>query len=111
MPRRIKSYEFNLPVFKQGDDLAYNIEQTPNLAEAFTAAAKQYEEAATMCKRMAGIAAETKQMEVDADTHMITIIVPEKDVPRFDALVKEEFIYESHLWDEEDFEDEEEYDD
>lgn len=110
MSRRIKSYEFNLPVFKQGDDLAYNIEKTPNLAEAFKTAAKQYEEAANMCKRMSGIAAEIEDLEVQADTHMIMFTVPEKDIPQFDALVKEEFLYESHLWDEEDFDDEEDDD-
>lgn len=82
----VKIYRLSLPVFKQGDDLGHQIHTQPTLKEAFLAQAECYEEAAEICKRMAGVAAEVPDLEVQADTHFIGIEGPED---RLDALARE----------------------
>lgn len=73
----MKAYELQLPVFKQGDDLHNCMSQNPgDLRAAFELQAARYDEAARMCRRMAGVASEVPCLEVDADTHMIAVNGP-----------------------------------
>jgi hypothetical protein len=86
----MKSYELNLPVFKQGDDLHHCITQNPgDLRAAFEQQACNYNEAARLCRRMAGVAAEVPDLEVYADTHHIGVDGP---VGRLESLVNEEIL-------------------
>src|SRR5262245_66688115 len=74
----MKVYELHLPVFKQGDDLAHQIESLgDDLRAAFEAQATNYDEAARLCRRMAGVAAEVPELEIEASTHMIEVGGPE----------------------------------
>ena len=69
----MKHYSLFLPVFKQGDDLAYHLNKNPDdNAKAFIGLAEQYEEAAKQCRRVAGVLAET-EAEVGADCHFIGV--------------------------------------
>lgn len=79
-------YELHLPVFKQGDDLAHHLANEETVADAFEALAGQYDAAAALCRRMAGLAREAPGLEVHADTHHIGVHGP---VERLDALVVE----------------------
>jgi hypothetical protein len=74
----IKSYELHLPVFKQGDDLAFHLKGKTKPADAFLRLAKQYEGAAEICRRVAGRLKEIPKVTVDAGTHMILIDGPEE---------------------------------
>ena len=70
-------YELNLPYFKKGDDLLHHLDATKgNIPEAFKQHAEALEYAASMCRRMASVAVEVPGIEVQADTHMITITGP-----------------------------------
>jgi len=82
----MKSYELHLPVFKQGDDLSWQIKEAEgDLPEAFKAQAEVYEEAARLCRFMSE---ETKKhpLRVEAGTHMIVVEGAEEVL---EALVKE----------------------
>lgn len=106
----MKSYELALPVYKQGDDLYRSIEDNPgNLAAAFEQQAEDYEEAARLCRRMAGVAVEVPELAIDAGNNRIGIHGPEE---RLESLVQEGVlsVYE-HGSEEEDDDEEEEDDD
>jgi hypothetical protein len=79
-------YECRLPVHKQGDDLCVFLLEEDTSADAFEALARQYEEAAVVCRRMAAVARETPGLKVDADTHHIGVKGP---VERLEAFVAE----------------------
>jgi hypothetical protein len=79
-------YDCNLPVFKQGDDLAHHLAEEETVADAFEALAVQYEEAAAHCRRMVGLVREVPEIDVDACTHHIGIKGP---AVRLDPLVEE----------------------
>ena len=100
---KTKHYQLWLPVFKQGDDLRSHLNQN-NVPEAFLGLAEQYEEAAAICRKVAGCLAEAnpKDIDVQADTHHIGITAPEK---LMSSLVADETVREDE-WEEE-FEDEE----
>jgi hypothetical protein len=107
-----KSYELSLPVFKQGDDLHHQIDQAKgNLREAFEAQAECYLEAARICKRMAGVAAEMPELRVDANTHIIFVDYEggSNTGERLDQLVREELLTVRD-WEDEDFDEEDEDD-
>lgn len=87
-----KLYNFHLPVWKQGDDLAHHLEATKTPAEAFEALAQQYEAAAAECRLMAAVAPEVPEMKVSADTHMIMIETPSS--PGIEKLVQDEVLQE-----------------
>jgi hypothetical protein len=87
----LRDYDLTLPVFKQGSDLAGHLhgregqeEHSPR--DAFEAMARQYDEAAAQCRRMAGVAAEIPELRVNADAHHIGVNGPAQ---RLDALVVE----------------------
>lgn len=106
----MKTALFLLPVFKRGDDLDYCIENNETLTDAFMDQAATYEEAASLCKRMAAVASE-HNLEVFAQTHNIEISGNEKVI---DKLIKEGVLQEceDEDFDEDDEEDDyEEYDD
>lgn len=95
-----KSYSLNLPVFKQGDDFGHHLEQTPkDIPAAFLAQAECYEEAARICKQMAGVASELPNLSVDANTHYIGIF--SDDTNRLAALAKDGLLTEDE-WEDED---------
>lgn len=98
----MKSYELHLPVFKQGSDLGHAIQQNPgDLRAAFEEQASRYDAAAQICRRMAGVAAETPDLEIQADTHYIGVSGPSD---RLDSLVREDFLSVTDYGDEEDWE-------
>lgn len=71
------TYDFHLPVFKQGDDLHHHIQRNPGAPEkALLGLAEQYEEASRLCRRVAAVVAETPGVELFADTHMIQVTGP-----------------------------------
>lgn len=83
----MKSCELNLPVFKQGDDLHHCLTRcVGDVRAAFELQAEHYEEAARMCRRMMGVAAELPDLEVEAGTHYIGVQGPAE---RLEALVQE----------------------
>lgn len=89
-PFKTAYYDFLLPVFKQGDDLAYHLSETEGaVADAFEALAAQYEGAAAKCRRMAGVAREVPELKVTADTHNIFVQGP---VERLSPLVEQELL-------------------
>lgn len=68
-----------LPVYKQGSDLNQHLEETPDDAKAFLALAARYEEAARLCRRVAGAIKESgceMDIDVEGDTHFIGISGP-----------------------------------
>ena len=87
-----KHYELYLPVFKQGDDFDYHKRNADNVAEAFKRLAKQYEEAAQICNRVAGVIAECKDKHliVDGCTHSISIQT--SDEYNFEGLVADDIL-------------------
>ena len=86
-----KIFELSLGVYKVGDDLAGHLEQANNdPKEGFMRMAKQYEEAAMICKRMAGIASESN-LKVAADCHFVSITGTDA---RLDALANEGILYD-----------------
>lgn len=93
-----KTFELNLPVFKQGDDMAHCLSQARTVKKAFEMQAENYEEAARICRKMAGIASEERKLKVDADTHIISLFGPTE---RLLALEKEGVV-RSYEWDEDD---------
>ena len=108
-----KSFELNLPVYKRGDDLANCIDQAKgNLQLAFEIQSEAYTEAARLCTRMAGAAAEMPEMRIDADTHMINVSYEGVDgsnaQKRLESLVSENVLsaWDDHEDDEEDEEEE-----
>lgn len=85
-----KTYEFFLPVFKQGDDLHGHLQANPNdHAKALIGLAEQYEAAAGLCRRVAGVVAETPGVTLDGDTHMIWVYGPAEPLA---GLVKDEVL-------------------
>lgn len=68
-------YNLWLPVFKQGDDLSHYLnENGTNGADAFLEMAKQYEDAAEICKKVADCISKSKSdITIDACTHHIGI--------------------------------------
>lgn len=91
-----KFYVLSLPVWKQGDDLAHHLRKTETPAEAFEALAQQYEAAAAECREVAAAAREVPEMQVQADTHSITIEAPES--PVLEALVEAEVLREDEAY-------------
>lgn len=74
----MKTYTLQLPYFKQGDDLNNYLEETDNnIAEAFELHSAQLESAADTLSMLAHIASEN-EMEIDADTHFISITCTDK---------------------------------
>lgn len=73
MENKTQSYTLWLPVYKQGDDLGHNLHELGDDAKAFLASAEQYEEAARICRRFAGLAMEKKVKINCADTHHISV--------------------------------------
>jgi len=72
-------YELSLPVFKQGDDLDHYLGKNPDdPAKAFLGLAEQYEDAAKICRRVAGVAMEAPKgsVTVNADSHLILVEGP-----------------------------------
>jgi hypothetical protein len=110
----IKQYEVHLPVFKQGDDMAWHLEENDNNpVKSFQGLADQYLSAAKQCNQISeflAMAGDLSDVSVDADTHCIWLSAPEKMV---EPLLKEKVISPSMFDDEDDeeFDDEEEYDD
>jgi len=77
-------------VFKQGDDLAYKIKvNNGNLAEAFRDQADAYQDASEICRKLAGVCAETPGMDVIADCHMVQIDGPPETLA---VLAKDGFV-------------------
>lgn len=95
----MKQYELDLPVFKRGDDLAHSIDVTTNFAEAFKHQSELYAEASRICKRMAGIALEHPDLDVYADTHLISLTGP---TAVLEALEKDGVVLSMDWGDEED---------
>lgn len=92
-------YDARLPCFKQGDDLAHSLRQHPDdVSAGFEAQARAYDECARLCRRLAGLAAEVPELEIQADTHMISVSGPHE---RLQALVTEGVLQPSPM-DEED---------
>jgi hypothetical protein len=85
----MKTYELHLPVFKQGDDLSLALEKTDSIQDAFVLQAEFYEKAASMCRRMASVAAEGGLTGVHAGTHHISV---EGDPERLESLAKEKLL-------------------
>jgi len=82
-------YDFCLPLFKQGDDLAQYLEifKSEGRAAAFMALAEQYENASKLCKRMASVIKEAKtEVEVCASGHTIEVGGDPKD---FEGLISD----------------------
>jgi hypothetical protein len=106
MKRKVKSYVVELPVFKQGDDLAHHLSQNGfDPIKAFAGLAEQYQFAAAQCQDIAAqfgelTKAEIKKVSVQADTHSISVEMPEKLAA---GLLKEELISLAP-WDEEEYE-------
>lgn len=92
---------FQLPVWKQGDDLDYCIENNENLSDAFMDQAAAYEEAANLCKKMAAAASEN-DFEVFAETHNIEVSGNEKVISK---LIKDGTLEEYEDYDEDNEED------
>ena len=73
--RHRKTYEFQLPYFKQGDDLGHFLREGLSPTEALLANAENLRGAAAMCeelaKRLQGIT-----VKIDADTHTIRVTGP-----------------------------------
>lgn len=98
--KMIKSYELHLPVFKRGCDLHGHIEDAKgDVAEGFRLQAETYEFAAEMCRKMAGIAKETPELQIEADTHFIGVHGPSEE--RLDILVKDGLL-DVYEWEDED---------
>lgn len=78
----MKYYTLFLPVFKQGDDLSnYLNDNGSNGSQAFSELAKQYEDAAEICKKVSDcIIKNEKLITVDAGTHHIGFSAPKKAV-------------------------------
>lgn len=90
----LTDYQLPLPVFKQGDDLRSHMETHVDDARVFLAMANQYEEAARICRRMAGVIKESgreKEIEIDGDAHMISISGPPEV---FAGLVSDKVLFE-----------------
>lgn len=99
-------YTLNLPVFKQGDDLARYLRQNPeNSPKAFADLAEQYEEAAKMCRQVASVLTESVGTEVHADTHHIGLAVS-ADSQSLLGLVQDQILTEDE--NDEELEDDEE---
>jgi hypothetical protein len=85
-------YDLFLPVFKQGDDLAQHLSESPeDPAKAFLGLAERYQDAAQICKRVASVVKEAPagSIEVQADTHMIKLYGSEE---YFGGLVQDKII-------------------
>jgi hypothetical protein len=81
-----KSYELHLPVFKPGDDLAQHLQKNPGKpSQAMVGLAEQYEAAASLCRRVAAVAAETPSVVIQGDTHTITVEGPEAALAGLEA--------------------------
>lgn len=94
-----KSYELQLPVFIQGDDLSYLLEESKSSSEAFVVQAENYEEAARVCRRMASICAEHK-MDIEADCRFIGVDGPPEVL---EALAKDKILHVNHYDEESDY--------
>ena len=73
----MKLAEIHLPYFKQGDDLHHHLVHCKSVEEALEAHAKQLEFAAAILRSVNGIVA-GQGVEMDADTHMITVSGPDE---------------------------------
>lgn len=74
----IKTYEFNLPYFKQGDDLGFFLEHEKTQAEAFRNHAGMMAYTFERLEKMADFleAHPKAEIEIDADTHCIFVTGP-----------------------------------
>ncbi len=98
-----KYYDFNLPIFKVGDDLGYQLEKSASTAEAFKNLAAQYEECVRLCRIMASVAVEVPELEVQADCHYVGVSGPEDKLkPLVDDDVLSVSPFEEYEEDEED---------
>lgn len=77
----MKTAEIHLPYFKQGDDLAYHLARTRDVAEALEAHARQMESVSESLRSVKTIIA-GQAVEIDADTHMIQIDGPDEIIDR-----------------------------
>ncbi len=70
-------YELHLPVFKQGDDLDYQLEQAKgNNAEALSALSECYQAAADACQRLSAMCAKRPELQFEGCTHHIGVRGP-----------------------------------
>ena len=82
-----KSYKLWLPVFKQGNDVAYQIKKAGgDVVKAFQEQAEMYKEAARLCSRMSEAVGKNPEISIKADTHLISVEGPEEVL----AALKEE---------------------
>ena len=81
-----RHYDLPLPVFKEGDDVALQLCGDAGPQEAFEALALQYEQAAALCRTMAGVASWCPQLELAVRTNYIGVRGPSD---RLDPLVVE----------------------
>src|SRR5271169_6977568 len=91
---KLKTYDFHLPYFKQGDDLAGCMGKDGEvpLAQALLEHALLLERSAQLIRRVASVAAEVPEMTCDAGTHMILITGPEEKLA---GLVSDEVLMAS----------------
>ena len=100
-----KYYQLFLPVFKQGDDLHHYLKANPKEpAKALLGLAEQYEAAASICRRVAGVVVEAPagSVKINADTHWIGIQAPPAS---FAGLVTDKVVTIPNYLDEKDGED------
>lgn len=94
----MKMYSFNLPVYKQGDDLNNQMEShNEDAKKALLGLSEQFKEASKMCAKFAGVVSEHPEVEVHGDNHQIYVEGPE-DV--LDNLVKEQLLFAEEFDDE-----------
>jgi hypothetical protein len=72
-----KYYNFHLPVYKQGDDLGYCLENSSSNEEALSKMADTYTQAAEMCRALAK-EIKNKNISIQADTHFIGLETAEE---------------------------------
>jgi hypothetical protein len=68
--------QFHLPVWKQGDDLGHFLAETDTNAAALKALAGQYRLAAKVCEDMAALCQMHPEIDMDGDTHRISVAAP-----------------------------------
>ena len=80
----MKCAEIHLPYYKQGDDLAMQLERASGVPEALEAHADQLVDAADMLRSIQTIVAD-QPVYIGADTHMIRIEGPESVIDQLIA--------------------------
>lgn len=106
----MKLHELQLPVYKQGDDMAACLEKNENTVDALKDLGSVYTQAAQRCINLANkIETNHPEIKVYGDTHVIWVEGPEVDL---EALVQANLVEVYELNDEnEDNDDEDEDDD